>query len=618
MADPAVLIENMSYQYPGAPSPVLRDCCLRVDPGEFVGLIGPTGAGKTTLCLTLNGVVPQFHGGRFFGRVQVMGLDTVEHPISELARHVGMVFQDPEAQLLTTSVENEVAFALENVSLPRQAMRERIERALAAVRLEGLEKKRPHELSGGQKQRLAIAAALALEPELLVLDEPTSQLDPVGQEEVFNVVASLNQERGVTVVMASHATEMLAEYAHRIVVLAGGQILKVGAPEEVLAQVTWLQELGLRAPQVTRFYYLMQEKGADVPALPVTEEGALEGYPALRRRFRPRPLDFGETGRGKACPAPVGMGDTPSVGATPVVVPSGAGESPAPTQPARGRPRATPLLEVRDLHHVYPDGTEALRRVNLQVWPGEYLVIVGQNGAGKSTLARHLVRLLKPTSGEVRLFGQDAQQMSVGQVAQKVGFISQNPDNQIFTTRVEEEVAFALRARGMPEQEVAPRVEKALREMDLLGHRQRHPLSLPKGDRARLVVAAVLAMGPEVWIFDEPTTGQDTQGARQILDITGRLHREGKTILVITHHLYLMPDYAQRAVVMGKGDILLDAPLRQAFGAAEILGRSFLVPPQIARFAQAVGQMEGVDLPVLTEEELADCMEPAATQEVGV
>ncbi|MGQ9714228.1 MAG: ABC transporter ATP-binding protein [Anaerolineae bacterium] len=567
MPEPIVLLENLSYQYPGASAPALRDVNLRVERGEFVGIVGPTGAGKTTLCLTLNGIVPQFYGGRFFGRAQVAGLDTLEHPIHDLARHVGMVFQDPEAQLLTTSVENEVAFALENLCVPPEAIRERVAQALAAVRLQGMEKKRPHELSGGQKQRLAIAAALALEPDLLVLDEPTTQLDPVGQEEVFGTVAHLNREQGVTVVMASHAVEYLAEHATRLVVLDQGEVVQVGPPREVLGQVERLESLGLRAPQVTRFYHLMEARGERLSLLPVTQDEAIAQYQERRGRWRVRA--------------------------------DGVAEGPPP-----GR-EGPPLLEVEDLWHVYPDGTEALRGVSLRVWPGEYVVIVGQNGAGKSTLVKHLVRLLEPTSGTVRVGGEEVRGLSTAALAQKVGFISQNPDNQIFTTRVEEEVAFALRARKVPDAEVRRRAAWALEEMGLAQHRNRHPLSLPKGDRARLVVAAVLAMEPDILIFDEPTTGQDLQGARRILDLSRRLHEQGKTVLVITHHLYLMPSYAERAVVMGRGTILLDAPLRQAFHAVDVLRKSALQPPQIVAFARAIAALEGVDLPILTDEELA-------------
>ncbi|NLE77748.1 MAG: ATP-binding cassette domain-containing protein [Chloroflexi bacterium] len=346
MTDALVQIEKLSYQYPSSPEAALRDISLGIPRGQFVGLIGPTGAGKTTLCLTLNGVVPQFHGGRFFGSARVAGMDTLEQPISALARHVGMVFQDPESQILSTSLENEVAFALENARLPREEIRQRVAEALAFVRLEGLEKKRPHELSGGQKQRLAIAAALALRPELLVLDEPTSQLDPVGQDEIFATVARLNREMGITVLLASHAAEALAEYAERVLLLEDGRLADDGPPAEVFQRVPSLLASGLRPPQVTIFYHLMARAGARLAQVPTTLPDALAAYHTLRQQFRPRPL-----------PAP------------------------APAPPTATAP---PLLEVRDLAHTYPDGTEALRGVNLSIHAGEYVVIVGKTAQARA------------------------------------------------------------------------------------------------------------------------------------------------------------------------------------------------------------------------------------------
>jgi energy-coupling factor transport system ATP-binding protein len=214
------VFENVSYLYPRSIKPVLSEINLEIKRGEFFGLIGPTGAGKTTLCCALNGIVPQFYGGRFFGRIVVSGLDTLDNPISAMARHVGEVFEDPETQLIATSIENEIAFELENLKVPRDEIIRRIPLVLEAVRLDGMEKKHPAELSGGQKQRLAIAAALAAQPDLLVLDEPTSQLDPVGAQEVFSTVYQLNKEMGMTILMSSHAAEEMAQYADRIGLLS--------------------------------------------------------------------------------------------------------------------------------------------------------------------------------------------------------------------------------------------------------------------------------------------------------------------------------------------------------------------------------------------------------------
>ncbi len=241
MPDAVVQLDKVSYLYPRSSEPALRDISLDIRRGEFLSFIGPTGAGKTTFCLCLNGIVPQFYGGRFFGKVTISGLDTLEHPISTLARRVGQVFEDPESQLITTSVENEIAFALENLKVPPDEIRTRIPRVLEIVRLSGMEKKHPIDLSSGQKQRLAIAAALAVQPDLLVLDEPTSQLDPVGTQEVFATIRELNHQLGMTIVMSGHAAEEMAEHADRIALLSDGRLSAVGTPSEVYSQVELLQ-----------------------------------------------------------------------------------------------------------------------------------------------------------------------------------------------------------------------------------------------------------------------------------------------------------------------------------------------------------------------------------------
>ncbi len=565
---PLVTLDNVSYIYPRAEKPALHDVTLDIAKGEFLGLIGPTGAGKTTFCLSLSGIVPQFYGGRFFGRITVAGLDTLEHPVSHLARHVGAVFEDPETQITATSVENEIAFALENLNVPREEMLIRIPRVLEAVRLEGTAKKHPRELSGGQKQRLAIAAALAVQPDLLVLDEPTSQLDPVGTQEVFATVRELNKKLGITVVMAGHAAEELAEHADRLALLVDGVLVAVGTPDDLYAQVEYLERCHVRPPQVAQTFARMRQAGILVPAIPVRLP---EGIAALKATAQSYPVQ------------------TPHI------------------PPATTTKHDTPLLSARHLTHVYGDGTVALRDVSLDVHAGEYLLIVGQNGAGKSTLAKHFLRLLLPTSGAVLVDGADTHNLTTSALARRIGYVAQNPDNQIFNATVEAEVAFALKNLEYDAAEINMRVEESLTALGLWERREAHPLALPKGDRARVVIAAILAMRPDVVIFDEPTTGQDYRGARAILDISKQLHAAGKTVIVITHHLYLMPDYAERVVVLGQGALLLDAPIREAYHAVEVLAATHIVPPQAVLLARALAEEHHADFPLLTPEEVAAC-----------
>ena len=494
--------------------------------------------------------MPQFYGGGVFGSVECDGEDTLDVSTSRLAVQVGEVFEDPESQLVATSVENEIAFILENLKIPRETIAARIAEMLDAVRLTGMEKKHPHELSLGQKQRLAIAVALAARPKLLVLDEPTSQLDPQGVQDIFQLLKEFQATYGLTVVLTGHAAEEMAEYADRVALLSGGASKAVGSPQEIYTAFDVLRENALRPPQVAKVFSQIHKQGIQVDEVPVRLQGGMDAMRELQTRVRVCDLDIHQQEN-------IAQGEV--------------------------------ILEAEELCFQYPDGTNALQSVNIKVRKGDFVALLGQNGAGKSTLARHFLNLLQPSSGEVRFAGKSTRNFAVSQLAGRIGYVAQNPDYQIFTSSVEEEVSFALKNLGYAASDVRTRTEESLTEMGLLQVRGAHPLSLPKGDRARVVIAAILAMHPEVVIFDEPTTGQDDRGAQAILKVSAKLHRQGKTILVISHHLYLLPDYARRAVVMGKGSILLDTELRTAFHQVDVLRQTYLQPPQAVLLAQAAG-----------------------------
>ncbi len=509
--------------------------------------------------------MPQFYGGRFFGSVTVAGLDTLEYPIHRLAQQVGLVFEDPETQITATSVANEIAFPLENLGIPRAEIQARIPIALAHVGLTGTEGRPPHELSGGQKQRLAIAAALAIQPQLLVLDEPTSQLDPQGAQDIFAILRELNREQGLTLVVASHDAEALAEHANRLLLLDAGACVALETPRRLYGQVPLLERHQVRPPQVAAAFHLLREAGAPVPEIPVTLAAGLAQLHTLRAAQRLAPL---------------------------------------PASPPSSPPAGPPLITVERLTHIFDDGLVALRDISLTLHTGEYILIAGENGAGKTTLVKHLLRLLTPTSGSVIAFGQDTRTLTVSTLARRIGYVAQNPSHQLFNTTVANEVAFALRYLDYSPAEIAERVAANLAALGLAAHAETHPLALPQGDRARVVIAAILALEPEVIIFDEPTTGQDYQGARAILDLSRALHATGKTIVVITHHLYLMPEYAERMIVLGEGRLLLDAPLREAYHALPTLHTSHLIPPQIVQLSRDLCP----EHTLLTPAELVACL----------
>lgn len=530
----AARFAGLRYSYPRAAMPALDGIDLIIGRGEFIGVIGPTGAGKSTLLMVFNALVPQYLGGTVHGSATVAGQDVFTVPTAQMALRVAMVLEDPESQITATTVEAEVAFALENLCFPAAEMRLRVDHALAAVGLGGLQKKHPANLSGGQKQRLAIAAALALRPEIMVLDEPTSQLDPQATAEVFQILSDLNRE-GITVIVASHAAEEMAVAASRIIVMDRGRIAAEGPPAAVLSRVGPLEAMAVRPPDVART--LARLGGGATP--PVTLDAAFAHLPDVAR----------------------------------------------PARAPRALPVGTAALSVSGLSHVYADGTRALDGVTLDLVKGSFIVIAGRNGSGKSTLVKHFVGLLKPTTGQVMAAGQDVAGMTIGALARNIAFVSQNAHRQLFCDSVADEVRFALRLQKRAPAEVEAAATRAIAEMGLEGVTDAHPAALSRGTQLRVAIAAFLALDPGVLIFDEPTTGQDWRGATAVIDVLRRLQGTGRTVVLVTHHMYLLGRFVDRMIVMDRGQIRLDGPPEEVLYAGDRLAACGVLPPQTVLLA---------------------------------
>jgi energy-coupling factor transport system ATP-binding protein len=566
-------ITNLTYTYPSGVT-ALKNLNLKINQGEFVAIIGPNGAGKTTLCLHLNGIIPVGLGGEMRGKVEVDGKDTVNHAVFELAQSVGLVLQDPEAQLLSPTVRKEVAFAAENFAMDPEEIKKRMNWALGIVRLNGIEMRPLPELSGGQKQRVAIAAALTLQPKILVLDEPTSQLDPLGTEEVFQVVHELNEKHGITIVMVEQKSEYVAEYAHRVVVLDKGEKLADGTATEVFSQVEMLQKLNIKIPEVTELGNTLKKKNI-LKSVPVTLDGSVQ---MLSHALDTKAVKVHEVTWERNAALENG-GDL--------------------------------AVNVENLTYAYPSGLVALKNMNLKIKKGEFVAIIGQNGAGKTTFVKNLIGLLKTkdkkqkkiNAGSITVLGQDVSKTNVAQVATKVGLVFQNPDYQIFRQSVDEEISFGPMNLNIPKEEVEKRVTNALKAVGLEKFRKTYPFSLSMGDRRRLTVAAVLAMGPEVLILDEPTTGQDYAGRYEIAELGKQLNQNGKTIIMITHDMELVAKYATRTIVFGKGEILLDDLTHNVFAKPEVLASTYLKPTQITMLAQRLDKY-GLNRGILTLEDM--------------
>ncbi len=556
-------VENLWYKYPKSDRPALCGINLHVEEGEFLAIMGATGSGKTTLCLSFNGLVPQyFEGGEYSGRVIVDGLPAFNTPTQKLALHVGMVFQDFESQIFGTIVEEDVAFGPSNLGLDKEEIIERVSYSLSALRLEGYEKRETDALSGGEKQRLALAGVFAMKSKILVLDEPTSQLDSVGKEEVFSTVAKLRKDYNTTIIMVEHRSEEIAKYADRVIVMKDGKIALEGSPREVFNRISDLLELGVRPPQVCELALSLIKKGFSPKFFPIKEEDFRSAFPEMLIKKHHTNFDLSQD-KGKE-----------------------------------------EVITVEDLHHMYPNGVKALNGVNLTVKRGEFLAIIGQNGSGKTTLAKHLIGLLKPTIGRVLIKGLDTREQTTGKLAKIVGYVFQNPDHQIFATSVKDEVTYGLKNLKLSKEEISERVSEALKFVGLDGFEEHHPFLLKKGERQRVAFASIFAMKPEIFVVDEPTTGQDYLGSESMMHMLSKLNETGHTIIIITHDMRIVGKYVRRAIVLDKGKILLDGSTRQIFSEFDPLKRCFLLPPQITRIGHELG-FKGEETVLSVEEMLS-------------
>lgn len=556
MSIPAIDINSLSYRYPRTKQNVLDDVNLTIDKGEFVAILGENGAGKSTFCQILNGVIPQSVGGLLKGTVLIEGLDTTHASIAQLAQRVGIVLEDPETQLFTTSVLSEVAFGPENLSVPADEIRKRARWALNIVRLEGYEDRQPTALSGGQKQRLAIAAALTMQPSILVLDESTSQLDPLGVIDVFTVVRELNQEYGMTIVMATDKSEEVARVADRVIVLHEGKLIASGTPREIYADTNLFKRFMIRSPQVSQLATRVIDAGYPLNNLPISVKEAEEEITQLL----------------------VGV---PCESTSP--------KSNEPDRPIHSSEEV--VIQVEDVGYVYqPHNVRALNQVSFDVRRGEFVALIGQNGSGKTTLLKNLLGLLSPTAGRILVGGLDTREVTVADLATRIGFVLQNPDQQLFAETVEDEIAFGPKNLGLGEEETKARVDEALELVGLEGKRSNFPPALAKGDRAKVVIASALAMHPEIIILDEPTTGQDFKGCHQIMSIAQALNDMGRTVIVVTHYMALVAEYSKRVIVLSQGEILLDDTTEVVFSQPAVLRQTYVAPPQITELGWELPQ----------------------------
>jgi energy-coupling factor transporter ATP-binding protein EcfA2 len=523
-----ITISNLCFTYPGAEHPALKGISLQIPDGELCLVMGPSGSGKSTLLRCLNGLVPHFSGGSLSGKIMVNELDPVLLTPGEMSQTVGFVFQDPEAQFVVDRVEDEIAFSLENMALPREEMEPRIDKALELLELTHLRSRRLETLSGGEVQRVAIAAALVLQPRILVLDEPTSQLDPHGAEEVLQALVKLNEQMGLTIVLAEHRLERVLPYTGQIIYLSTEYPEGcIGDPRNVLQQVELIPPL----------ISLGKQFGWD--PLPLTIESAREYAKTTLEKLpeqQHRPL----------------------------------------TDQVDKHKSISPYIEARGVKINYGN-FQALRGVDLSLYAGEITVMMGSNGAGKSSFLRSLIGLTPIKEGQIKVNGVDIMGRTVAEICQQVGYLPQDPNALLFSDTVLDELLVTLRNHklNLSEDNVKPKI--LLEHLSLGDKAECYPRDLSTGERQRVALGAVLVTHPGALLLDEPTRGLDYDAKRILLNLLRSWRDEGMAILMVTHDVELAVQAADRIVLLEKGVVSAEGD------PWEVLSQSTTFAPQVLK-----------------------------------
>lgn len=560
-----ISINNLAFSYKvDKDKKALDNINLNIDKGQFVVIMGPSGAGKSTLANSLNGLIPNFFRGEYSGEVIVEGINPKENMVSKMAKSIGLVFQDFEAQLFSTSTLLEIAFGPENFGVERDEISNRIDEVLKTIKLEGFEGRQPSTLSGGQKQRLAIGSVLATKANIICMDEPTTDLDPIGKLGIFSIAKDLHKDSEFTLIIIEHETEE-ALNADRLILMNNGKIVKDGKPKDILKETEYFDSLGIMPLQIPKFFSGISNVKKE--ELPLTPDEGVELFKKLKLKF-----DKSEY------------------------------EKLINKDMEREKNYGEVLIKANNLHHTYKNGNHVLLGINLEVKAGEFLAILGQNGSGKTTLVKHFNGLLMPTEGEIIVNNINTKKTSIYNIGKDVGYVFQNPDHQIFADTVYEEVEFGLKLREFPKDEIDERVKEALKAVKMEGTESEDPFALMKGGRQRVAVASVLSSRPKIIILDEPTTGLDYKEQRAMMELIKSLNEKGHTIIMITHTMWVVAEYAHKVAVINDGKIDLYGTTREVFSHEKELEEAFLKPPNIVSMSNKLGKI------ILSIDEIKECV----------
>jgi energy-coupling factor transport system ATP-binding protein len=544
--EPLVKIENVFYTHWNQEKPTLKGVSLQIYPNTINVLVGPGGSGKSTLCSLFNGEIPHLLGGKLEGAVFVEGQNTGDLEVKNLSRLVGHMLQDPETMFATLYVEDEIAFGPENLLIEAGEIKTRVNQLLEMIQLEPQRTNLVWNLSGGQIQKLGLAVILAMQPKMIVLDEPTANLDPSATRSVHELILKLREEGMTILLVTRELDDFILSAADQLLVLDEGKIVSSGEVQEVLKEYgsQMLTRLGIWLPETVEIGIALRDRfNIHLEQIPITVEETLQVLKQenlLKKDLRQKDSNASEQAQEMV---------------------------------------SRPLISARNLEFTYNNGFKALNDVSFEIFPGEMLAIVGRNGAGKSTLAKLMVGLQKPQVGTLNLFDKPAAKWKVEALAEKIALVFQNPEHQFLTDTAYEEIAYSLLSRGVDDpHEVKKQVEDWLTRLDLLEYQNVHPFALSAGKKRRLGVATMLVCNPVVLLVDEPTYGQDKEMTQNLMSLMESIRQQGVTIVMITHDMRLVQEFASRVLVMADGKILYEGNTSNLFCSDKLLESANLRP----------------------------------------
>ena len=546
--EPIISFDHFGFQYTAQAEPTLYDISLDIRKGEKVLICGPSGCGKSTLAHCVNGLIPNSYPGKTTGTLTVGGQNAENLSLFDLSKVVGTVLQDSDGQFIGLTVAEDMAFALENDCMDQKDMKALVDRVAQLVGVSGVLGHAPYEISGGQKQRVALGGVMVSGVDVLLFDEPLANLDPAAGKKAVELIDEIQKRTGCAVIIIEHRLEdVLHCPVDRVVLMGEGRILFDGDPDSLLCS-DLLQKSGIREP-----LYVTALKYAGVP---LDRDQRLSYLPELR-------LTEGDRRR----------------------VADWFFAQPEP----KGEKAKKELLRAENIDFTYEGGHHALKGISASIAEGEMLSIVGTNGAGKSTFSKVLCGFEIPQKGTLTLSGEDLSAYSIKERADRIGYVMQNPNQMISKTGIFDEVALGLRNRGVPEEEVKPRVEKALKTCGLYPFRNWPVSALSYGQKKRVTIASILVLEPKIILLDEPTAGQDLYHYTQIMDFLAELNRNGTTVVLITHDMHLMLEYTPRAIVFHDGRVIADTSAAEVLNSPEIVETAHLKETSLYHLAKNCG-----------------------------